>query len=200
MEEKKYYSRDIFTLTNEEIVKLVDLVLVDYNLDRIVHSLYQERPSLNRTLVYRKIEAIYGYYEFAYVVKITLGFEDLDRKITTGFVLSNEGGPRDNEIYDGDFSIGSVMGFYRPFQDIVHQSGTGNGFGIDFDYSHLIVYTKRLYHFFNETLRFWSSTLSLDKYQYNQQLLDLGKANMQDFVIEEVDIVNHPERIALISK
>jgi hypothetical protein len=50
MEEKKYYSRDIFTLTNQEIIKLVDMILVNYNLDRIAHSLYQERPSLTRTL------------------------------------------------------------------------------------------------------------------------------------------------------
>jgi hypothetical protein len=200
MEEKKYYSRDIFTLTNQEIIKLVDMILVNYNLDRIAHSLYQERPSLTRTLNYRKIEAIYGYYEFAYVVKITLGFEDLDRKITTGFVLSNEGGPRDNEIYEGDFYIGSVFGFYQPFENIVHHNGTGKGFGIDFDYSHFIVYTKRLYQFFDETLKLWSGNLTPNKYQYNQQLLELGKANMQSFVIEEVDIVNHPERIALISQ
>lgn len=200
MEEKKYYSRDIFTLTNQEIIKLVDMILVNYNLDRIAHSLYQERPSLSRDINYRKIEVINGYYEFAYVVKIILGFEDLERKITTGFVLSNEGGPGDNERYEGDFYIGSVMGFYRPFENIVHRAGTGKGFGIDFDYSHLIVYTKRLYQFFDESLKLWSSNLPLEKYQYNQQLLDLGKADMQDFVIEEVDIVNHPERIALISQ
>ncbi|MES2062559.1 MAG: hypothetical protein V4456_11605 [Bacteroidota bacterium] len=200
MEAVKYYSRDIFTLTNEEIIKLVDMILVNYNLDRIAHSLYQERPSLSREINYRKIEAINGLYEFAYVIKVTLGFEDLGRKITTGFVLSNEGAPGDNEIYEGDFYIGSVLGFYQPFEHVVHLNGTGKGFGIDFDYSHLIVYTKRLYQFFNDTLRLWSSNLSPDKYQYNQHLLDLGKENIQEYVIEEVDNINQPERIAAISK
>ncbi|GAA4331511.1 hypothetical protein GCM10023149_37360 [Mucilaginibacter gynuensis] len=82
----------------------------------------------------------------------------------------------------------------------IERNGAGKGFGIDFDYSHLTVYTRQPYHFFDQTFQFWSRTLSPDKYQYNQQLLNLGNDNMQQFIIEEIDRINNPERLALLSK
>lgn len=203
MEQIKYHSRNIFDLTNQELIRLVDFFINSSNLDRIAHSLYSETQSTSRRIEYRKIEIQYAYYESAYAVVISLRFTGLDRDVKTGFMMYSQGdaGENDNTRYELDFQIGSIKGFFEPFQDLVLRRGIHEEYGIEFDYSHLLVFTKELYTFLDTDLRMWSAYLAVDKYVSNPQLIGLYQQGQpESFVIEEVDIVNHPDRIKEISK
>lgn len=187
METTKYYCRDIFSLSNQEIIALVNLVYDDANLDRLAHCLYAKRPSLTSTITYRKIEVLSSYYEFAYVVKVSFGLTSLDRIVTSGFMVCMEGSPGDETLYERDVCLGSVKDFYRPYEGIVWETGIADNFGIELDYSIFTVYHKKLNNFLSSTLKIWNGHLPYQMYSFNPQLKSLyEKHGMPSFIVEEV--------------
>jgi hypothetical protein len=186
METKKHYCRDIFSLSNQEIVKLVDFIFDDINLDRLAGYLYEERPSLTKNLRYRKIEVYSSFYDWAFIVKITYLFEELNREITTGFLIGMEGGPGDDQIYNRDIYIQSVTGFYKTMEGYIWEKGVADDFGIEVDFSVFQVYVRKFQRFLNDTLNLWSDKLSQDNYEWNPQLKDLFEENTKrSFIVEE---------------
>ena len=173
MEATKYYCRDIFSLSNEEIVKLVDFIFDDVNLDRLAHYLYAERPSLSRKINYRKIEVQSAHYDWAFVVKVTYGFEELERKVTTGFLVSMEGGLGDDQLYQRDVYIQSVSGFYKTMEGIIWEKGIADDFNIDVDFSAFIFYIMKAYDFFKNTLKIWEGELDEAQYLLNPHLKNI---------------------------
>jgi hypothetical protein len=187
MEKTNHYSRDVYSLSNEEIIKLVDFIFTDYNLDRIVHSLYIQERSLCSSLTYRKIEVVNSNYEWAYVIKVIFGFKGLDRKITTGFVLLNEGLPGDENLKESDIDIQGIAAFYGPFENVVDAKALIESFGIDIDFSILTLYIKRLYTFLDQELRIWNNDLPEEMYLRRpgiEAILQIG--NPDSFTVEEV--------------
>lgn len=175
------YNREIYNLSNEEIIGLVDFLFSIHNLDRIAEYVYEERPDLTRNFTYRKIEVVFGLYEWSYIVRVTFGLEGLDRKITTGFYMQNNG------EYEDDFSIQSVAGFFRPLEGVVFQPGVGQSFGIDIDFGVFQISVKQLYDYLNDTLQMWSSELPPEKYRKNPQIQGmLAKGAADCFTIEEI--------------
>lgn len=201
LEKVKYHSRNIFDLTNQEIIRLVDFLINQSNLDRIAHSLYTERKSLSRDIIYRKIEVKHAFYDWAYAVVVTLKFSELDKEIKTGFILANKGGGiRENELYELDFQISSIKGFFEPFQDVV-LGKVYDQYEIDFDYSHLLIHIKELYEFLDTDLRMWSAYLTVDKYANNPQLVNLYEKDQPDnYVVQELHKTQDKDRLAELSK
>lgn len=201
LEKVKYHSRNIFDLTNQEIIRLVDFFINQSNLDRIAHSLYSVRKSLSRDIIYRKIEVKHAFYDWAYAVVVTLKFSDLNKEVKTGFILANNGGGiRENELYELDFQISSIKGFFEPFQDVV-LGMVYNQYEIDFDYSHLLIPIKELYEFLDTDLRMWSAYLTVDKYANNPQLVSLYQKDKPDnYVLQELHETHDEDRLAELSK
>lgn len=187
MEIKRHYGRNIFSLSNQEIIALVDFIYDDVNLDRLAHCLYDERSLLTNSINYRKVEILSSYYEFAYAIKVSFGLTGLDRLVTSGFMLVMEGGPGDEKFYQRDIYISSIKDFYRPYEGIVWQKGIADDFDIELDYSIFTVYHNKLNKFLHNTLNLWSDHLPDDKYSLNPQLQNLyKKGGILTFVVEEV--------------
>ena len=189
METTKYYCRDIFSLSNQEIIKLVDFLFNDTNLDRLAGYLYDERPSLTRTFNYRKIEACSSYYDWAYIVKVTYQFEGLDREVSTGFLIGMEGGPGDEQMYRRDIYIQSVAGFFKTMEGQIWEKGVADDFAIEVDFSVFQVYIRKLQDFLNDTLKVWNDQLAEEKYEWNPQLKEMFKDSpVRSFIVDEVTI------------
>jgi len=197
----KYPSRNIFDLTNQEIIRLVDFLINQSNLDRIVHSLYSERKSLTRDMIYRKIEVNHAFYDWAYAVIVTLKFSDLDKEVKTGFILANKGGGvSENELYELDFQISSIKGFFEPFQDVV-LGMVYDQYQIDFDYSHLLIYIKEFYEFLETDLQMWNTNLAEDRYASNPQLVGLYQEQQREtYFIQELTEIGDKEKLIQLSK
>ncbi|MGQ7857102.1 hypothetical protein ACUN24_22925 [Pedobacter sp. WC2501] len=189
METTKFYCRDIFSFSNKEIIKLVDFLFDETNLDRLTGYLYEERPSITRKFSYRKIEVCSSYYDWAYIVKVTYLLEGLDREVTTGFLIWTEGGTSDEEIYSRDVYIQSVVGFFKTMEGQIWEKGVADDFGIEVDFSVYQVYARKLYGFLNCTLKVLSNKLTNDTYQWNTQLKDMFKEGlMRSFIVDETTI------------
>ena len=193
---EKYHSRSVFDLTNKEIIKLVDFLVDQNNVDRIAHYFYNESNSLSRDLTYRKIEVKHACYDWAYTVIVTLQFTQLNRSIKTGFILLNN--CVENEIGESDFQISSIDGFFRPIQPVMDiDYSTLN---VDFDYSHYLVYTKKLFSFLDNDLKMWSDRLTSDKYELNPQLMGLyQKDGQRSFIVEELTEISDNKRLLSLS-
>jgi len=193
---ERYHSRSIFDLTNKEIIKLVDFLVDQNNLDRIAHYFSTESNTLSRNIIYRKIEVQHAYYDWAYAVIVSLQLFELERPIKTGFVLFHDS--VENEIAESDFQITSIEGFFRPYQSILNVDYAE--YGIDFEYSNFLVYTKKLFRFLDNELKMWSDQLTSDKYELNPQLMGLYKKDGKDsFLVEELTKANDNKRLELLS-
>lgn len=189
MKTTKLHCRDIFTLSNHEITKLVDFIFDDTNLDRLAQHLYQERPSLSRACNYRKIEVLSSYYDWAFVIKVTYGFDELNRMVTTGFLLGMEGGPGDEYLYERDVYLQSVAGFFQTMEGIIWEKSVADDFSIEVDFSAFFVYLRKLNYFLSNTLKIWSNQLTEDEYEWNPQLKDMFKENpTRNFIVQEITV------------
>ncbi|SDM84778.1 hypothetical protein [Pedobacter antarcticus] len=194
MKTTKYYCRDIFSLSNQEIVKLVDFIYNDINLDRMAEYLLEEQALVTRSYNYRKIEVCSSYYDWAYIVKVTYSFKGLSREVTTGFLLAMEGGPSDENLYDRDCYIQSVAGFYKPLEGLIWEKGVADDFGIEVDFSVCQNYIKKLHDFLNDTIKLWSDQLTSDKYEWNPQLKSMfGDNAVRNFIVEETQVAENLE-------
>lgn len=169
--------RDIFSLTIHELVKLVDFIFDDVNLDRLAYYLFAERGTLKRSFEYRKIEVYPSFYDWAYIVKVTYKYENLNREVTTGFLLSSEGAPGDELLYKRDVTIQSVKGFFKTMEGIIWEKDVADHFGIEIDFSVFRVYVNKLVDFLTNELHLWSNQLPEVKYEWNPLLKDLLKEN-----------------------
>ena len=177
MATSRFYCRDIFSLSDQEIVKLVDFILDNKNLDRLAGYFHDERPMITTKNTYRKIEVYSAFYDWAYIVKVTYVLEGLDREVTTGFILGMEGGPGDEHFYSRDIYIQSVKGFFSSMEGQIWEKGVADSFEIEVDFSIYQIYLGKFHDFMNNTLKIRSDQLEESKYEWNPRLKDMFKAN-----------------------
>lgn len=179
-------NRSCFSLSNEEIIKLVDFIFTDYNLDRAIQCFLDRYPEQNRTLHSRKIEIIRCPYDWAYIVKVTFFFKNTNDPITTGFIIASKN-EISEESLNPDFYIQSIASFFKPFINIVHEETIVEQFEVDVDFSVFILYYDRLFTFLDKDLNFWSKDLADIKYLPNKQIKDLLDGTIKiGFTLEDL--------------
>lgn len=168
---KSYYERDIYTLTNDEIVSLVDCLFP--NDGKFAEFL----PSDN----YRKVEVGFSKDDWYFICKVSFGVDKDHISHVTAFDIQNSGD-------EDDFYITSVSdnGLYK--KEWIEKQG------INLDFSTFYFGIKKLYDFFNETLKMWTEPLGEHKKNpYLLKMVSPGPSEsyiVQEVFREKVDILN----------
>jgi hypothetical protein len=121
------YIRNVYSITNKEIVFLVNDLFKDNGGNLELIKLAKNRFTIN----YRKIEFIYSGCEWSIFCKVTFGFKDSVERVTTAFGI--------------DYSHDDFDFYLTP----VNSATVGRNYlkmhGINFDFSKIEYGSKKLY-------------------------------------------------------
>jgi hypothetical protein len=163
------YIRDVYSLTNEEIIGLVDFVFPNGggNMEMVMYN----RKAMKK-VNYRKIEIVPSLDDGSVFCRVTFGFSNEAKCLVTGFeLLSNLDdycfNPL-NKAYIGD-------AYFKKL-------------GINFDFSAFNIEIRSLYKFLDNDLKMWGDEYPYyEQFPQNPQMMEVfNSKGLGSYIVQEV--------------
>ncbi|MES2062557.1 MAG: hypothetical protein V4456_11595 [Bacteroidota bacterium] len=161
--------RDVYSLTNEEIIGLVDFIFPDGggNMETVMYN----RKAM-KVVIYRKIEIVPSFDEGSIFCRVTFGFSDESKSLVTGFeLLSNL----------DDYCFTSLSKAY--IGDAYFKK-----LGINFDFSAFNIEIRALYKHLEDNLKMWGDEFAYyEQFPQNPEMMKVfNSKGLGSYIVQEV--------------